>query len=141
MNVVKRQHADIAQLVERILGKDEVGGSNPPSSSKKSCFREKIGLFCFFADLICGSGCGSKLTRPLTHESNPPKSKEKVLFSLKNRTFWSCWADSNCRPHPYQLYMNCFLLLLAVVSCCPVALIYQGMWAFSCCFLSLLVVS
>ena len=18
--------------------------------------------------------------------------------------FWSCWADSNCRPHPYQVY-------------------------------------
>ena len=27
--------ADIAQSVERILGKDEVGGSNPPISSKK----------------------------------------------------------------------------------------------------------
>ena len=26
----------MAQLVERVLGKDEVGGSNPPSSSKKS---------------------------------------------------------------------------------------------------------
>ena len=25
----------MAQLVERVLGKDEVGGSNPPSSSKK----------------------------------------------------------------------------------------------------------
>ncbi len=24
----------MAQLVERVLGKDEVGGSNPPSSSK-----------------------------------------------------------------------------------------------------------
>ena len=30
-----RQHADIAQSVERILGKDEVGGSNPPISSNK----------------------------------------------------------------------------------------------------------
>ena len=29
------QRADIAQLVERILGKDEVGGSNPPISSTK----------------------------------------------------------------------------------------------------------
>ncbi len=26
----------MAQLVERVLGKDEVGGSNPPSSSKKT---------------------------------------------------------------------------------------------------------
>ena len=25
----------MAQSVERVLGKDEVGGSNPPSSSKK----------------------------------------------------------------------------------------------------------
>ena len=29
-----RQYAVIAQSVERILGKDEVGGSNPPNSSK-----------------------------------------------------------------------------------------------------------
>ena len=58
---------------------------------------------CHFPRIsACGSGCGSKLTHTLTHESNPPKSKEKVLFSLKNRTFWSCWADSNRRPHPYQ---------------------------------------
>ena len=66
----------------------------------------------------CGSGCGSKLTRPLTHESNPPKSKEKVLFSLENRTFWSCWADSNRRPHPYQPvfddFYNNFSLFLVV---------------------------
>ena len=27
--------ADVAQSVERILGKDEVGGSNPPISSMK----------------------------------------------------------------------------------------------------------
>ena len=26
----------MAQLVERVLGKDEVGGSNPPSSSKRT---------------------------------------------------------------------------------------------------------
>ena len=31
----------MAQLVERILGKDEVGGSNPPSSSKMTCFLRK----------------------------------------------------------------------------------------------------
>ena len=29
-------YAAMAQLVERVLGKDEVGGSNPPSSSKKT---------------------------------------------------------------------------------------------------------
>ena len=35
------------------------------------------------------------------------KTKEKALIltdnQLKSRLFsWSCWADSNCRPHPYQ---------------------------------------
>ena len=30
------------------VGKDEVGGSNPPSSSKKSCFLSKAGLFLYF---------------------------------------------------------------------------------------------
>ena len=70
---------------------------------------------CHFPRIsACGSGCGSKLTHTLTHESNPPKSKEKVLFSLKNRTFWSCWADSNRRPHPYQVIK------------CPPAVAAQG---------------
>ena len=50
----------------------------------------------------CGSGCGSKLTHTLTHRLKRSKSKGKVLFSRENRTFWSCWADSNRRPHPYQ---------------------------------------
>ena len=50
----------------------------------------------------CGSGCGSTLTHTLTHRLNWSKSKEEVLFSLENRTSWSCWADSNRRPHPYQ---------------------------------------
>ena len=31
-----RHFADMAQMVEHILGKDEVGGSNPPSSSRKT---------------------------------------------------------------------------------------------------------
>ena len=28
--------------------------------------------------------------------------KEKRRISEETRCFWSCWADSNCRPHPYQ---------------------------------------
>ena len=95
----------------------------------------------------CGSGCGSTLTHTLTHRLNWSKSKEKVLLSIESRTFWSCWADSNRRPHPYQLYTACFCLLAAVVSCCPAALLYQGIRGFcvvsyrcllcleKCCFL------
>ena len=41
-------------------------------------------------------------THTLTHRLNWSKSKEKVLLSIESRTFWSCWADSNRRPHPYQ---------------------------------------
>ncbi len=66
----KRPQSLIYQRLEGFLslGKDEVGGSNPPSSSKKSCFREKAGLFLrFLVDLICGSGRGAALTHTLTH--------------------------------------------------------------------------
>ena len=31
-------------------------------------------------------------------------NKEKTSKPLRFQGFlWSCWADSNCRPHPYQL--------------------------------------
>ena len=36
--------AAMAQLVERVLGKDEVGGSNPPSSSKRTSLTS---FFCY----------------------------------------------------------------------------------------------
>jgi len=47
----KRPQTLMSQRLEGILslGKDEVGGSNPPSSSKKSCFLSKTGLLlCLF---------------------------------------------------------------------------------------------
>ena len=40
----------MAQLVERVLGKDEVGGSNPPSSSKRTFHSE--GSFFFSVALV-----------------------------------------------------------------------------------------
>ena len=40
-----KQRADIAQQVERILGKDEVPGSNPGISSKKRPTPFGVGLF------------------------------------------------------------------------------------------------
>ena len=30
--------------------------------------------------------------------------------------FWSCWADLNRRPHPYQFKKGCFLLSPPIVS-------------------------
>ena len=40
--------AAIAQSVERILGKDEVGSSNLPSSSIRSLISQEIRLFWYF---------------------------------------------------------------------------------------------
>ena len=40
--------------------------------------------------------------------------------------FWSCWADSNRRPHPYQLQNDCFSLLLVIVTYCPQAFDCNG---------------
>ena len=40
IHVAQMKHADVAQSVERILGKDEVAGSNPAISSRKAtCYR------------------------------------------------------------------------------------------------------
>ena len=43
-----------------------------------------------------------QLTHILTHtffSIFTTKKHRKPKFSM---LFWSCWADSNCRPHPYQ---------------------------------------
>ena len=42
----------MAQSVERVLGKDEVGGSNPPSSSKNASTHE--GWAYFFSESLGG---------------------------------------------------------------------------------------
>ena len=30
------------------------------------------------------------------------KKRKNLKTIAVSRFFWSCWADSNCRPHPYQ---------------------------------------
>ena len=52
------RNAAMAQLVERVLGKDEVSGPNPDSSSRKPR-REFVGalvLYRSLAELLPGSG-------------------------------------------------------------------------------------
>ena len=45
------------------------------------------------------------------------QAKVKTRYPLRDNGFhWSCWADSNCRPHPYQLPFDCFLLFYLSVS-------------------------
>ena len=48
---------------------------------------------------------------------NQKKTPEIRRFQV---LFWSCWADSNCRPHPYQeifdnFYNNFYLFLVIFV--------------------------
>ena len=45
--ITSRWNAVIAQMVERILGKDEVSSSNLDSSSKKSRVQSALGIFFF----------------------------------------------------------------------------------------------
>ena len=54
------QFRGIAQLVERILGKDEVSSSNLDSSSSSDALKSKdFGAFFFCRSfLLCGSGTG-----------------------------------------------------------------------------------
>ena len=94
-------YAAVAQQVERILGKDEVGGSNPPSSSKKSCFREKTGLFLYFlTNLICGSRCGTVLTHTVTHTRKCAERAKKerkgssAIYQMAFATFNAQYAYS-----------------------------------------------
>ena len=46
----ERINAAMAQLVERVLGKDEVTGSNPVISSIKMPDRTKGSVGCFFSE-------------------------------------------------------------------------------------------
>ena len=44
-----------------------------------------------------------RLTHILTHHRFGRKSKKNPRNHVISGFFWSCWADSNRRPHPYQL--------------------------------------
>ena len=66
--------------------------------------------------------------------------KEKILEIVRFQGFfWSCWADSNCRPRHYQLFTGYFFLLLLIGSLCFERL-YTNRYNISpfviCCFLS-----
>ena len=52
----------MAQLVERVLGKDEVTGSNPVSSSiKRQVSVRGLSLFCFSNTIAAYRLCGGRL--------------------------------------------------------------------------------
>ena len=46
--------------------------------------------------------------------------------------FWSCWADSNRRPHPYQKAVDAFTVYPFMPSKTPQSLVLQGIEGSSC---------
>ena len=61
------------------------------------------------------------------------KKKEKTPEILRFQVlFWSCWADSNCRPHPYQKAVDAFTVYPFMPSKTPQSLVLQGIEGSSC---------
>ena len=63
----------MAQLVERVLGKDEVGGSNPPSSSKP----DVLSGFLFYTEPPTKVGIRTLRYSVASLLTNPPSSSKK----------------------------------------------------------------
>ena len=49
-----------------------------------------------------GSRCGSAIDPHFDSHHFRRFCNEKASKTGVFDAFWSCWADSNCRPHPYQ---------------------------------------
>ena len=45
-------------------------------------------------------------------------------------SFWSCWADSNCRPHPYQDWLVVVPLCSSPVFCCNSLSVFNALTIF-----------
>ena len=78
-------YAAIAQSVERILGKDEVPGPNPGSSSRKSCNRCGCRIFCL-----------SKTAQKPRRRTGKPCPASFCLCSVS-----AAEADHGVRPPPF----------------------------------------
>ena len=68
---------------------------------KKSCFLSKAGLFLyFFANLICGSRCGTVLTHTVTHTRKCAEGAKKerkgssAIYQMAFATFNAQYAYS-----------------------------------------------
>ena len=74
----------MAQLVEHILGKDEVPGPNPGSSSKKTIPRLGYGFFCIYSPVRHGS---APQKRQAESGSLIPRRAVKLACKVQARIF------------------------------------------------------
>ena len=64
------EFATMAQVVERILGKDEVGGSSPPSSSKIKHLQMQVLYFIQSEGLICNRRKAYEISKTVCHHTD-----------------------------------------------------------------------
>ena len=84
----------------------------------------------FHTFLRVGHGVGQAVDPHFDPHRFGRKSKKNPRNRMISGIFWSCWADSNRRPHPYQLLKSpestafqCFRGLFIPEMC--------GLWSFS----------
>ena len=69
-----------------------------------------------------------------THKLRYLRAISKKRKNLKpiavSRFFWSCWADSNCRPHPYQDWLAAIFLYSSPVFCCNSSPVFNALTIF-----------
>ena len=58
--------------------------------------------------LRVGHGVGQAVDPHFDPHRFGQKSKQNPRNHTISGVFWSCWADSNRRPHPYQWYLSRF---------------------------------
>ena len=61
-----------------------------------------VSIFLGTVYFACGSRCGSAIDLHFDSHRFWRFCNEKAPKAEVFDAFWSCWADSNCRPHPYQ---------------------------------------
>ena len=68
----------------------------------------------------------SRCPQVLMPQKSNKNKENRPLFKRKTVDLWSCWADLNRRPHPYQFKKGCFLLSPPIVSYYPEPLRHNG---------------
>ena len=74
----------------------------------------------------------SRCPQVLMPQKSNKNKENRPLFKRKTVDLWSCWADLNRRPHPYQLTKGCCCLSFAILSCCRQSIVpqcFQGFFA------------
>ena len=88
-------------------------------------------LFDSFRTFRCvGHSVGQQLTHILARTIFGVFATKKAPKTEVFDAFWSCWADSNCRPHPYQDWLVVVPLCSSPVFCCNSLSVFNALTIF-----------